>query len=423
MEEVYLSLLTPELAHITKPKYNKLISYGKFFDIKLIYSLAWIYQYYFENPIVVYFPKCVDITSSLCSFNKLVGEFPLSQEHVCLCTLQSIENVNLKVGAVAIYGYSDIIFHELSDFKRRIHTQLKKIKGKVHFLSFCKHLIDVESYFIPKQINYTLIDVIEEENDNLIELVNNNKDRKIYISVENVPELKKFEKELMERDIQVSRKETDNGIVLNSSKVITNSFLKNRYDIYIFIYKLSIPMDALYYLKECHGQEIYFDSTSGIQDFLEKPVEQKLISKDSREFENYEDLVKEIGTDFIMASEGWYRFNSPETFKLDNLTKKNYDEIRNFVKLKLNTKLDLDIRTCQMGAPCSPRDRSRKLNSLSNKISSFDYRCDITCEIFKDHTIGVVLWNEIFASKNENKYKGNYVYQTTSGKWKYTTVQ
>ena len=30
---------------------------------------------------------------------------------------------------------------------------------------------------------------------------------------------------------------------------------------------------------------------------------------------------------------------------------------------------------------------SKKLNSLANKISSFDYRCDITCEIFKDYNL------------------------------------
>ena len=36
----------PELFEITKPKYNKLISYGYIFDFKLVYSLLWIYKYY-----------------------------------------------------------------------------------------------------------------------------------------------------------------------------------------------------------------------------------------------------------------------------------------------------------------------------------------------------------------------------------------
>ena len=90
----------------------------------------------------------------------------------------------------------------------------------------------------------------------------------------------------------------------------------------------------------------------------------------------------------------------------------------------MNNKFDLDIKTCQLTTPSSPKDRSRKLNSLSNKISSPDYRCDVTCEIFKDFTIGVVIWNEIFNSKEKLNCLKNevYVYQTTTGKWKYTSL-
>ena len=88
---------------------------------------------------------------------------------------------------------------------------------------------------------------------------------------------------------------------------------------------------------------------------------------------------------------------------------------------------DIEIKTCQLAAPCSPIDRSRKLNSLANKISSFDYRCDCTCEIFKDYSIGVIIWNETFANRkslNLKLLKGtNYIYQTTYNKWKYTFVQ
>jgi hypothetical protein len=88
------------------------------------------------------------------------------------------------------------------------------------------------------------------------------------------------------------------------------------------------------------------------------------------------------------------------------------------------SKFDLDIKTCQLSTPCSPKDRSRKLNSLSNKISSVDYRCDVTCEIFKDYTIGVIVWNETFISKEPIVCLKNetYVYQTTHGKWKYTQI-
>ena len=89
-------------------------------------------------------------------------------------------------------------------------------------------------------------------------------------------------------------------------------------------------------------------------------------------------------------------------------------------------KMDLDIKTCQLSSPCSPKDRSKKLNSLSNKISSYDYRCDVTCEIFKDFTIGVILWNETFSNRKTmeiEKLKNQvFIHQTTSGTWKYTTI-
>ena len=96
------------------------------------------------------------------------------------------------------------------------------------------------------------------------------------------------------------------------------------------------------------------------------------------------------------------------------------------MKLKLSSH-SIEVNTCQLSAPCSPKDRSKKLNSLSNKISSFDYRCDVTCEIFKDYTIGIIIWNETFANRktlNLKMLKGcGYVYQTTYVKWSYTIIQ
>ena len=90
----------------------------------------------------------------------------------------------------------------------------------------------------------------------------------------------------------------------------------------------------------------------------------------------------------------------------------------------LINKFNLEIKTCQLTTPCSPKDRSRKLNSLSNKISSSDYRCDVTCEIFKDYSIGVVIWNDFFVNKEKLNILKNetYIYKTTSGKWKFTKV-
>ena len=72
----------------------------------------------------------------------------------------------------------------------------------------------------------------------------------------------------------------------------------------------------------------------------------------------------------------------------------------------------------------NPINNSIALNSLSNKISSYDYRCDVTCEIFRDYTIGVIVWNEMFADRKQLKLVKNqtFVHQTTSGTWKFTTV-
>jgi hypothetical protein len=129
-----------------------------------------------------------------------------------------------------------------------------------------------------------------------------------------------------------------------------------------------------------------------------------------------------------VVSEYYYNFESSKQIKsldLQNLSKKDYDLIRNFVKVKLTGKMDLDVKTCQLSAPCSPRDRSKKLNSLSNKISSYDYRCDVTCEIFSDYTIGVILWNETFSNRTNTfivPKNQAFINQTTRGTWKFTSI-
>ena len=134
MENIFLNLLTPELVNITKPKFNKLISYGYFFDIKLVYSLAWIYKYYFEENFILFLPKCINIEETLSTFNELVGQFVLTEEDICYCTLETIGNLT---GKVVIYGFGDFIFNELVILnKRRINTILKSCKCKVIILSY-----------------------------------------------------------------------------------------------------------------------------------------------------------------------------------------------------------------------------------------------------------------------------------------------
>jgi hypothetical protein len=439
MESIFLKLVNSDLVNITKPKYNKLISYGYFFDFKLVYSVLWMYKYYFEESVILYLPKCVNIEQTLSSFNELVGDYTLSEEDILQCSLETIEIK--KTYKVVIYGFADFIFNELLILnKRRTLTYVKNLKSKIHILSYSSlKALDIPAFdsfdffkmgwYILPEFNY--IDFLDTETDNLIDFIEENKDKRIYLSLSaGTSKILQVEKELKEREIHVSRKE-ESQIVINSSKTIKKSFLKNKYDIYIFITEsFEFPLDILCYLKEIQNSEVYFDSmriksiNSSLKQINSEQFGERINIKESKEYDSYDELQL---SDCTIASEGYYCFDAPQSiqsFDLQNLTKKEYDAIRNFVKLKL---IDtIDVKTCQLSAPCSPKDRSKKLNSLSNKISSYDYRCDVTCEIFKNYTIGVVLWNETFADRktfNVVSLKNQtFVYQTTSGTWKYTTI-
>ena len=60
-------------------------------------------------------------------------------------------------------------------------------------------------------------------------------------------------------------------------------------------------------------------------------------------------------------------------------------------------------KLCRICPKCYKERLATRLNSLSNKLSGLDYRCEVTCEIFKDYTIGVIIWNETFASKERER--------------------
>jgi hypothetical protein len=294
------------------------------------------------------------------------------------------------------------------------------------------------------KFQFEYLDFLDSEqeifDENLIALadfISENEANSIYISLNiHVSKILQLEKLLKERNVDVSRKESaSGGVVINSQKTINNSFLKYKYQLYIFItLDFDYPLDFLYYLKEIHSEAIvYIDSSkiknidSVLKRITTEDFPERTVVKDSKEYPSYNELIKEVPDgETLVVSESYYIFEAPESLQklnLSNLAKKDYDLIRNYVKLKLNTKLD-NLKTCQLSAPCSPKDRSKKLNSLANKISSSDYRCDITCEIFKDYTIGVVLWNDTFSNRKLLNVLKNqtFVYQTTSGKWKYTSV-
>ena len=441
MESIYLRLINEELIHITKPKYNKLISYGNFFDTNFVYSLAWIYKYYFEQPVLLFLPKSVNIRETLDIFNEKVGDFLLTQEDITHCSLETIE---LKLPKVVIYGHADFIFNELCILnKRRLVTHLKNCKSKIHILSYCSlKLLDIPPFDLfdyyqvkePVSFDFQYIDLLDPENnyiDSFVEFIEENKSRSIYISVPSVIFIE-LETKLKEK-VNVSRKETG-PIVMSTSKIIQKSFLKQKYDIYIFITQPFVyPVDVLFYLKEIQpGAEVYLDSSqikrvrNAIKQVNYKDTPERIVVKDSKEYNSYDELMEDCSGDAVVVSENYYSFVAPKSiqqFDLSELTKKEYDLIRSFVKLKLGSH-SIEVNTCQLSAPCSPKDRSKKLNSLSNKISSYDYRCEVTCEIFRDYTIGVVVWNETFANRKTLTVTKNqtFIYQTTSGTWKFTNV-
>jgi hypothetical protein len=429
MENIFIKLLNNDLVYMTKPKNNKLISYGCYFDVKLVYSLAWIYKYYFEENVVLIFPKIINVPETLAEFNRLVGEYPLSTEDVIYGSLETLEN--LKKGVV-IFGFADFIFNDLCILnKRRLLTCIKNLKSRVHVLSYtCLKCLDIQAFdnfvyyemgqFLDFDFNYIDFESIEE-------FVQENACKKIYISLPSTSRLSEI-------TFEYSRVETGTpGVVIQGPKTIERGFLKHRYDIYIFITRfIEYPIDLLYYIKEVEDSEVYLDSsrvkgyTKLFRQLVSQQINERLILKDSDEFDTYQELNQKL-QDGVIVSEGYYRFNASagiKQFDLQNLSKREYDTIRNFVKTSLIAKMNIEIKTCQLSAPCSPRDRARKLNSLANKISSYDYRCDATCQIFNDYTIGVVVWNETFRNRKQLdiEKQQSFIYQTTSGTWKYTKI-
>ena len=429
MENVFIKLLNNDLVFMTRPKNNKLISYGSYFDVKLVYSLAWIYKYYFEETIVLVLPRMIKIPETLADFNKSVGEYPLSQQDVVYSSLETIENLKAQV---IIFGFADFIFNDLCILnKRRLLTCIKNLKGRVHNLSYtCLKCLDISvfdnyNYYemgqpLDFEFNYIDFDSIEE-------FVEENIDKKIYISLPN-------SSRLSEITIKHSRVETGQpGVIIQGPKSIERGFLKYNYDVYIFITRLiEHPVDLLYYLKEVNDADVYFDSarvksnSNLLRQLVSQKTNERLVLKETEEFDTYQELTQHL-KDGVIVSEGYYKFNASEIIKhfdLQNLSKREYDTIRNYVKAQLIAKINIEIKTCQLSAPCSPRDRAKKLNSLSNKISSYDYRCDANCQIFNDYTIGVVLWNETFRNRKqlEIEKEQSFIYQTTSGTWKATTI-
>jgi len=437
----------PELLKITKPNSQNTIWFSEQkYNEKFVESLISIYNFYFEIDPIVILPKSVNPQDSLGN-------------------LESLEQLKISEKGIIIFAYADILFNDLIKInKRRLNTIIKnccKKCKKVIILSITtlkslelpiletfhtEQLFNNSTNFF-KNLNLNLFDLIDPDNDtfrenvdSFVDIINQFKGKKVYISLSlPINKILYIESKLKENDNTVFRKESEmtDGIVLNSSKTTEKTFLKYDYSVYIFVLPIDLEyLDIMYYFKDILSdktEEVYIESYCNdyvencLMNFYKEKNEIPIIKDSKEEFDSFEEITLENKNDAIYASEQYYRFEAPESIQnmdLKNLTKKNYDTIRNFIKLKLNCKFDIDVKTCQLSTPCSPKDRSRKLNSLSNKISSVDYRCEITCEIFKDYTIGVIVWADLFSSKEKINFEKNdsYIYQTTSGKWKFTKV-
>jgi len=434
----------PDLIHITKGSLDNIICSSENYSDSFVNGLVFVYEEYFCKNVVIFVPRGKDSGDQL------------------ICSFEIMEKFS-ESNSIVIFAWSDIYFNELSKInKRRLNTLLKNIskKNKIIILSSCSlKVLDLpiletfQNYQMKLRpsVNYSnffehtfLFDLLDQDQevyesnvDSFIDFVNYfvSECKRVYISLNlSHTKLLSIENRFKELELSVSRKDSsEHEIVINSCKTTEKNFLVHKYDVYIYVPTDTTDLDFYSIFKDSFSAgnvEIYIDSTKMgqvqrcIKNITNENVIPRNVIKDSLEFEKMDELGI---SDIIMASEGYYRFCSPDSvYKLDlsNLSKKDYDIIREFVKTKLISKFDIEVRTCQLSTPSSPKDRSRKLNSLANKINCFDYRCDCSCEIFKDYSIGVVVWNEIFSNRKRINVLKNthYVYQTTSGKWKYTSV-
>ena len=441
METLNLFNKYPILIDITKDSEKSKLHYGNY-NLDFVKSLKLIYQNYFKKSVIVILPKLLKDPDAI---------YP---------NLETLENIDVK-NNIIIFAWTELIFTELFKInKRRVNTIIKNLNkhNKIHMLSSidCKifEIIHLESFEIIKlnEINvldYNLIDIFDpdqeiynENIDNLINLINDTvlSGKRVYLSMDLSQSKLCFIESKLKETVSISRKEDSNcSVIINSIKTTENTILNDDYSVYFFIFPIIIdPIELIPLIKDIIGKngiEIYIDSTknknftSNLKSIFNFSKE-KFIIKDSGEYNTYQDCIKLLPeTECIVASEEYRYFDASEsilqTLNLSNLSKKDTDLIKNYIKIKLP---DLDIKSCHLITPCSPKGTSKKLNSIANKINQSVYRCEITCEIFTDYTIGVIEWNEMFCNKSDinvlNVLKNSvYIYQTTSNKWKFTTVK
>jgi hypothetical protein len=441
MDQIYLKVVNtyPEL--LIKPNIKEILSHG---TIDVVYPLLWIYTYYFDYNVILFVPKYKQINVNVDPFNEFIGDsnFFLRDLLIHQCDIETLENFQCSKNTMTLFVYFDFIVLEINNTKR-LNTNIKKIrkKSKVHILSYSslKYLgMNVlDSFYVHKtkelsfgDISYIdLVDPDEETYESnmnaFVECILEHValQKKVYISLHmGIDKIKDIERSIKEKGVSITRKESDgSSVVINASKTTQKIFLQQKYNIYFFVLPtFQEPLEILEYLKEIGNCDIFIDSTNyeNVTDSL-KMINgdcTKVKIKDSEEFNTFEELQLEH---CLVVSENYYRIHKNFNVDLSNLHHKEIDLIKNFIKVFLSKQYFLDIKTINLITPSSPKGYSKKLNTLSNKIK-YSYKSDITCEMFKDHSIGVIVWNEMFKQKVDLTEKQTFAYQTTTGKWRYT---
>jgi hypothetical protein len=453
-EEIYLRLNQDLNNTLNNNNNTKVIYYSEkhLYDLNNLFAYAWIIKYYYLEDYNLYLPSD-EGTSLINTFNEKIIKnekyyLPDNFLSINLENLSNNGNINLLIGGC------DISLRDLVNInKRRINTIFKSALKKVIIFSVSNlnnlevfnsfEKIKILPYFEKSKNNnnsITITDSISSEEevlDLVLDLLNNNR---IYLNID-LPNniLKSVFNKLILKEINVIKKNPElllgPGILFEKGipSIDINSFdiiilklpiIRDYLDIIPFLKILSKNQDIELIIDEKSMDTIERCIYNLISE-LPQPIKINLV--DSIEYPDYQSLLNELNSDFISATEKWIMLEPSQKIKnldLSNLSNTDYETIRNYVKLKLFKMESLDINTCQLCTPSSPKNRSKKINSLANKINSIDYFCEVTCEIFKNYTIGVVIWTDFFSNKqnfSNNLLKNNiYIYQTTTGKWKYS---
>ena len=451
-DEYKITIVTKNKLVLEKyPGFEKIIDvpfvYGEsmLYDFDMILRIIGIYKNVLNKNVIVFIPKYLNTY-----FYELLNT--LSEITVYNESMESLEKLKFNKDDKVIFVYSHVIFNELSKInKRRLNTILSAglKKGVIQILSpvllnylSIGILTDVKTLETEKPVinfnNWTnfvsFMDFDEESICQIVKEYSENKKR-VYMCLNlEVKVLKEIEKELNSMGVSTSRVDNDSSdVVINSIK---NLIITNNYDAYIFFLpKIMDPVESVNFLKFIGNgnPEILMDE-SNVKNItkslkiLNESIGKKVVIKDSEEYSSYEELIGLSKESNILASDWYYSITinniSIKNMDLSNLKMSDYSIIRNYVKQQLSNKFNIDVNTCQLISPSHPIARYKKLNSLSNKISSVDYRCDCACQIFKNYTIGVVVWNESFSQKKEIKLNQGdvFIYQTTKGTWKSTSI-